>query len=111
MASPERPKGGPSAKAPGRRTTILCDTDFVTGSSWRPVAIFTGFVLMRCGATLASGSLAPIFDDDFETGDSCAWGAGTPTCPGIHLASAQFSIDENDQTVCYHFRTPNEAAM
>ncbi len=83
----------------------------------RAAAALALSVGLGVGATLASPANAaflgdPIFDDDFESGGTCAWGFGTSTCPGFQVQTPAIAVAAGEEIyVCYYFHTPNAATL
>ena len=74
------------------------------------------FLLASASALLLAPPLAalgdePLYSDSFESGDTCFWGAGTPTCPGFHIVTPTIPVPIGQSTRCYYFRTPNAGAL
>jgi len=60
-------------------------------------------------AAVAAGPV-PVFNDGFETGDSCAWSVGPSSClgPGFQFDTPEVIVGPGEEiTYCYYFHTPN----
>lgn len=63
-------------------------------------------------AAPASAVLEEIFNDDFASGDSCAWGPGSVTCPGFSVVTPPTEVAAGQIVArCYYFHTGNAAAI
>lgn len=75
-------------------------------------ALLVAVILAVCSGASAACAGELIFGDDFETGRSCAWAFGTPTCPGFQIQTPPIAVPAGDEFyVCYYFRTPNVATL
>ncbi len=61
-------------------------------------------------AMAVAGVGVQIFNDGFETGDSCAWSVGPSSClgPGFQIDTPEVIVGPGEEiTYCYYFHTPN----
>jgi hypothetical protein len=66
-------------------------------------------VSISMGAGPASaGALETVFEDGFESADSCGWGVGPETCPGFAIVSPPVQVAPGQEaTRCYYVHTGN----
>lgn len=66
--------------------------------------------LFALSATPNAAIGVEIFNDGFETGDSCAWSVGPSSClgPGFQIDTPEVIVGPGEEiTYCYYFHTPN----
>ncbi len=74
---------------------------------WLPIV---PLLLVLPGAPPAAAGGILIFDDGFDTGDSCAWTLGPSSClgAGFQIDTPEVLISPGEEiTYCYYFETPN----
>lgn len=68
--------------------------------------------IASCAGASAAFSVEAIFSDTFESGRTCKWGFGSPTCPGFQVQTPAITVEVGEEFyVCYYFHTPNPATL
>lgn len=68
------------------------------------------FCVLCAAARPSSAGAVLIFNDGFDTGDSCHWSLGPSSClgPGFEIDTPQVVIGPGEEiTYCYYFHSPN----
>lgn len=74
------------------------------------VASLFAFVCAAAICPVNAAELGPvsIFADDFESASTCEWGAGSASCPGMHLETPTLTVDPGETGFfCYYFHSSN----